>query len=132
MTALFNEPFTKDTVCGLLKYREQHSLKEWVEQWKCSCSYNIMFYSSFYERNSSFLSVLQNNTMCHKTTLFFEFLHSFMVYTHWYVFRYKGRLVTNQQKCNFLSASLHFGSPFSFVFKRMDSWEFWNSVYQKA
>ena len=63
MTALFNELFTKDTVCGLLKYREQHSLKEWVEQWKCSCSYNIMFYSSFYERNSSFLSVLQNNTM---------------------------------------------------------------------
>ena len=62
MNALFNELFTKDTVCGLLKYREQHSLKEWVEQWKYSCSYNIMFYSSFYERNSSFLSVLQNNT----------------------------------------------------------------------
>ena len=66
---------------------------------------------------------LIHSCLRNRTTLRFDFLHSFMVFARK---GYKDSLVTNQQKCHFSTVSLHFFLPFGFVFIRMRSWESWN------
>ena len=63
-----------------------------------------------------------DSCLCNRTTARFDFLHLFMVCRTAMPFKYIGRLVTNQQKYQFILSSLHFCLSFGFVFIRMRSW----------